>query len=565
MYQIGKMPGSIDIGYIGETNFRKIEIDMKAWMKDTPDGVPCIVHIRPGETQSDAYVANTSFDTEKNILTWEITEADIGPLEGEGLMQVWLEEYDDNVVVKRGKSINVITKVTASVDDPSQTVPSAQESMLEQMASLKNQTVTAKGAAEDAQAAAEAAAEDAQAAVTNPPYISEDTGCWMVWSKTADAYVDTGISASGDPALIIDDEAGEGDTDKTFSADKLTEELGGVKNAIQGIDNSGKLLKNPVKSALMNLFDHVVFTDGNAQVYIDALKDAWKPEGTLDSIIAVFTQGSAVIYTTDSLDVLRQYLVVTGTYIKDSVEFEDEISDYTLSGTLTAGTSTITVVYGEETATFTVDVTDQSGLPSAYQRVEYIESTGTQYILFDDLIDNNASNLAKYEFDIDCECTGWNGTNATNIVVGISSDPGCWLGFNHNIEKILMGTNNGCYFTDKASDRMQYHYSFENGYGKFERNDGATITREFSKNGSQTKLCLFSCASSASNPSEYNIFRSLFKLYSFYLTREGTPKYNMIPCYRKSDNVIGLYNTVDETFYTNNGTGTFNKGSDVNV
>ena len=268
MYQIGKMPHSIDIGYIGETNFRQIDIDMTAWMEKVPDGVPSIVHIRPGESKADAYVADTTFDTETNVLTWVIKDSDIGNLEGEGVAQIWLEYYEDEEVTKRGKSVKVITKVTEAADDPSGEIPSAQETMLAEMTSLKNATVTAKGAAEDAQAAAEAAAEDAQAAVTNPPYISEDTGCWMVWSKTADAYVDTGISASGDPALIIDDEAGEGDTDKTFSADKLTEELGGVKNAYQGLkDDTEENFANLV--TIINGYDYLneTLTEGKYAKY----------------------------------------------------------------------------------------------------------------------------------------------------------------------------------------------------------------------------------------------------------------------------------------------------------
>ena len=78
MYRIGSMPLSIDIGYVGETAFRTIEIDMTEWMKDTPDGVPSIVHVRPGESKSDAYVAVTEFDEETNVLSWTVTAADIG-------------------------------------------------------------------------------------------------------------------------------------------------------------------------------------------------------------------------------------------------------------------------------------------------------------------------------------------------------------------------------------------------------------------------------------------------------------------------------------------------------
>ena len=38
---------------------------------------------------------------------------------------------------------------------------------------------------------------------------------------------------------------------------------------------------------------------------------------------------------------------------------------------------------------------------------------------------------------------------------------------------------------------------------------------------------------------------------------------DMYPCYRKSDNVIGMYDVVNAVFYTNSGTGTFVKGADV--
>lgn len=77
---------------------------------------------------------------------------------------------------------------------------------------------------------------------------------------------------------------------------------------------------------------------------------------TLTSISAVFTQGQNVIYDTDSLDTLKQYLVVTAYYDDTSSEVLAS-SAYTLSGTLTTGTSTITASYGGKTDTFTVAVT----------------------------------------------------------------------------------------------------------------------------------------------------------------------------------------------------------------
>ena len=40
-------------------------------------------------------------------------------------------------------------------------------------------------------------------------------------------------------------------------------------------------------------------------------------------------------------------------------------------------------------------------------------------------------------------------------------------------------------------------------------------------------------------------------------------KIDLIPCYRKSDGEIGMYDLVNSVFYTNDGTGTFLKGNNV--
>lgn len=110
-----------------------------------------------------------------------------------------------------------------------------------------------------------------------------------------------------------------------------------------------------VKHALLNLLSHVAYADANGQAYYTQLQNALLGDVTLTSISSVFNQGSAIIYDTDSLDTLRQYLVVTATYSDGSTA---TVTYYTLSGTLTVGTSTITVSYGGKTTTFTVTVTE---------------------------------------------------------------------------------------------------------------------------------------------------------------------------------------------------------------
>lgn len=76
------------------------------------------------------------------------------------------------------------------------------------------------------------------------------------------------------------------------------------------------------------------------------------------SITATYTQ-SGTVYDTASLDSLKTDLVVTANYAGGTSETVPA-SDYTLSGTLTAGTSTITVSYAGLTTTFSVTVTHLS-------------------------------------------------------------------------------------------------------------------------------------------------------------------------------------------------------------
>lgn len=119
-----------------------------------------------------------------------------------------------------------------------------------------------------------------------------------------------------------------------------------------GSSSGGSGLTDDVKQALLDWCAHTAFTDQNGQTYYDNLMNALHP---IQSIAAVYTQ-SGTVYDTDSLDSLKTDLVVTATY-EDGTSAEIPAADYTLSGTLTAGTTTITVSYGGKTATFDVTVT----------------------------------------------------------------------------------------------------------------------------------------------------------------------------------------------------------------
>lgn len=127
-----------------------------------------------------------------------------------------------------------------------------------------------------------------------------------------------------------------------------------------GSGGGGSGLTDDVKQALMDVVNNVAWKNGDGQQYIDELEAALYP---LNYITADYTQ-SGPVYDTDSLDSLKADLVVTAFYQGDTSKI---VTDYTLSGTLTDGTSTITVSYGGKTATFNVVVTGNL-VPDGYVR-----------------------------------------------------------------------------------------------------------------------------------------------------------------------------------------------------
>ena len=139
------------------------------------------------------------------------------------------------------------------------------------------------------------------------------------------------------------------------------ENLNDIQDAIIALQNGGAI-SDDLKQALLQIAQKVAYVDDDGATYYQDLYDALYPPKTLISIDAVFTQGSTVVYDTATLDSLKTMLVVTGTYDDQSTETIPSTS-YTLSGTLTPGTSTITVAYDGKTTTFSVLVTHQ---PSAY-------------------------------------------------------------------------------------------------------------------------------------------------------------------------------------------------------
>lgn len=198
-------------------------------------------------------------------------------------------------------------------------------------------------------------------------------------------------------------------------------------------------------------------------------------------------------------------------------------------------------------------------IPSEYQEVEYIEGTGTQYI---------NTNVSVLEGDKIETTFAFTDSNYADKYV-ISTQP--WN--NPTNSRFAMGVHNyqysngrwTCGFGNRSTGQTyllpstEYDTAFHN--WEYENKVFSITDLAISYDGTNDTY--------AANPSNkvwlfygYNgATKSKIKKYTHW--RNGSKILDLVPCYRKSDGLIGMYDTVNNSFYINNGTGTFAKGRDV--
>lgn len=187
----------------------------------------------------------------------------------------------------------------------------------------------------------------------------------------------------------------------------------------------------------------------------------------------------------------------------------------------------------------------QSELPSAYRRVEYLESSGTQYInsgVIGSIPLEAVATASFAETRNACLLGSRQAATATRFYI-LSVFNGKWhVGINTSEpsgSNVVANTKYGMRFTID-----------ENGFSLYV-NDSLEFT---GSNYYSTEFPMFVFAAN-NYGSAARIAKA--KLYSMAILRNGTAERNFIPCVRKSDSKPGMYDTVTKTFYTNAGTGEF--------
>ena len=190
-----------------------------------------------------------------------------------------------------------------------------------------------------------------------------------------------------------------------------------------------------------------------------------------------------------------------------------------------------------------------SSLPSAYQEVEYIENTTTSKIATDfkptyqSRIVIDAQEVTSNTYPRIFQNGAYNSQGA--VVMGYESNQNLYI-------KVCADAS--YYASNIARDYVRHVYEIDRNVAKI---DGTSVYTSSSTStpSSTAGIVLFGRSGST------EMFKG--KIYSAKMYENDVLSVNLVPCYRKSDSVIGMYDTVNDVFYTNIGGGTFSKGADV--
>lgn len=200
-----------------------------------------------------------------------------------------------------------------------------------------------------------------------------------------------------------------------------------------------------------------------------------------------------------------------------------------------------------------------NSLPSEYVEVEYLESTGVEYI-DTGYVPNNTSGF-KIKMSVATD------TDATTIGCRQSSSTNSrwFLGTNYNAtagrNTIYAGWNTNDGSTARATWIANKPFVYQLNYLNNRKRicDDVEYTAITTTLATITYSAYLFCYNLAGTPS---LFKAS-KIYSCQISEGNDIVRDFVPCYRKSDNVAGLYDLVNDVFYTNQGTGKFKVGDIV--
>ena len=198
-----------------------------------------------------------------------------------------------------------------------------------------------------------------------------------------------------------------------------------------------------------------------------------------------------------------------------------------------------------------------------YTKIEYIESTGTQFI------DTGVKPNSKTRIDIDFAYLGTTSSETWIPLFGSrETDNSIRYAFFINESNLKISPNYGLF--DPGSNPNAYinayiirdnRHNLKNIGGQFYLDD--VLQSSISTSGSMDQMTQNICLFATTDHGAVNIRGSKERIYSVKIYDGDTLIRNMIPCIRNIDDEIGFYDEVNDKFYFNLGTDQFVSGEKV--
>lgn len=200
-----------------------------------------------------------------------------------------------------------------------------------------------------------------------------------------------------------------------------------------------------------------------------------------------------------------------------------------------------------------------SRLPQGYQEVEYLENSGTQYIVVDFIPNQNT----RLDMLVEPRSVVAADSGVGFIPYGSGESYNsktfeCYTGTEGKLEFNYGGQYKLDLLTVSVGTKINISHNKNNIL--VTNANGQTIARHSFNYKAFTcprNLALFAI-------NRPTAIAGQTRIYSCQIYNNTTLALDLAPCYRKSDNVAGLYDLVNNVFYTNAGSGVFAVGADSN-
>lgn len=198
----------------------------------------------------------------------------------------------------------------------------------------------------------------------------------------------------------------------------------------------------------------------------------------------------------------------------------------------------------------------QPRLPSAYQEVEYIESSWTQYI---NTWWTPSNNYCKTVMDAKI----YTGGSSWSVYYWMTNWSSAYsLHTDHSTRQLNVGSNSNKNTWISFSNWTNWTFTFEANNGSISVDiAGSTYTGSYSWSVVQSTrpFYIFAFDENWSITWKAKMRVNSFKIYS----DASTLARDLVPCYEIATTTIWLYDLVNDQFYTNAGSWTFTKWNDV--